>query len=133
MLLVFGARNLGRVLATEFAADGWRVAVVARSEKTIRVLREDVPEAVGVIADAAKPKDVERVFRDVGDVDLIVNAITTNPSFSGTIHDAPPDALQPYVSELLPAIFNVLRVGGRVHADRGRGTLIPVTGGSQRV
>ena len=53
-LLVFGARNLGRVLASDFAADGWRVAGVARSEETIRVLRDDVPEAVGVIADAAK-------------------------------------------------------------------------------
>ena len=37
-LLVFGAKNLGRVLATEFAADAWRVAGVARSETTIRAL-----------------------------------------------------------------------------------------------
>ncbi len=88
-LLVFGARNLGRVLATEFAADGWRVAGVARSEETIRVLVEDVPSAVGVIADAAKPDDVERVFRDVGDVDLIVNAITANPAFGGLATGSP--------------------------------------------
>jgi NAD(P)-dependent dehydrogenase (short-subunit alcohol dehydrogenase family) len=131
-LLVFGARNLGRVLAMEFAAEGWRVAGVARSEKTIRVLRRDVPEAVGVIVDASKPQDLDRVFRDVGDVDLIVNAITANPSFGGPIHEAPPDALEPYVNELLPAIFNLLRVGGRVLVDRGRGTLIQVTGGSAR-
>ena len=58
-LLVFGARNLGRVLASDFAADGWRVAGVARSEETIRVLRDDVPEAVGVIADAAKTEDAD--------------------------------------------------------------------------
>src|SRR6266851_8006416 len=132
MLLVFGARNLGRVLASEFAADGWRVAGVARSETTIRVLVEEVPSAVGVIADATEPKDVERVFRDVGDVDLIVNAITTTPSFGGPIHEAPPDALVPYSGELLPAIFNVLRVGGRVLVERGGGTLIQVTGGSAR-
>jgi NAD(P)-dependent dehydrogenase (short-subunit alcohol dehydrogenase family) len=132
-LLVFGARNLGRVLATEFAADGWRVAGVARSEKTIRVLVEEVPDAVGVIADASDPRDVERVFRDVGDVDLIVNAITTNPpSFGGPIHEAPPDAIEPYIGELLPAIFNVLRASGRVLVDRGSGTLIQVTGGSAR-
>ena len=131
-LLVFGARNLGRVLASEFAADGWRVAGVARSEETIRLLVEDVPGAVGVIADAARPDDVERVFRDVGDVDLVVNAITTNPAFGGPIHEAPPDALDPYVGALLPAIFNVMRVGGRVLVKRGRGTLIQVTGGSAR-
>jgi len=131
-LLVFGARNLGRVLASDFAADGWRVAAVARSEETIRVLRDDVPEAVGVIADAAKSEDVERVFRNVGDVDLVVNAITTNPSFGGPIHEAPPDALDAYVGTLLPAIFNILRVGGRVLVKRGRGTLVQVTGGSAR-
>jgi NAD(P)-dependent dehydrogenase (short-subunit alcohol dehydrogenase family) len=131
-LLVFGARNLGRVLASEFAADGWRVAGVARSETTIRVLVEEVPSAVGVIADASEPKDVERVFREVGDVDLIVNAITTTPSFGGPVHEAPPDALAPYSGELLPAIFSVLRVGGRVLVERGAGTLIQVTGGSAR-
>jgi NAD(P)-dependent dehydrogenase (short-subunit alcohol dehydrogenase family) len=131
-LLVFGARNLGRVLATEFAAEGWRVAGVARSEQTIRLLVDDVPDAVGVIADATKPKDLERVFRDVGDVDLIVNAITTTPAFGGPIHEAPPDALNPYIGELLPAIFNVLRMSGRVLVERGGGTLIQVTGGSAR-
>ncbi|HEY8792731.1 MAG TPA: SDR family NAD(P)-dependent oxidoreductase [Gaiellaceae bacterium] len=131
-LLVFGARNLGRVLATDFAADGWRVAGVARSEDTIRVLVDDVPNAVGVIADASKPNDLERVFRDVGDVELIVNAITTTPGFGGPLHEAPPDALEPYIGELLPATFNVLRMSGRVLAERGRGTLIQVTGGSAR-
>jgi NAD(P)-dependent dehydrogenase (short-subunit alcohol dehydrogenase family) len=131
-LLVFGARNLGRVLASDFAADGWRVAGVARSEDTIRVLVDEVPNAVGVIADASKPEDLERVFHDVGDVDLIVNAITTTPGFGGPVHEAPPDALEPYIGELLPAIFNVLRMSGRVLAERGRGTLIQVTGGSAR-
>ncbi len=131
-LLVFGARNLGRVLATDFAADGWRVSGVARSEETIRVLVDDVPNAVGVIADASKPNDLERGFRDVGDVDLIVNAITTTPGFGGPVHEVPPDALEPYIGELLPAIFNVLRMSGRALAERGRGTLIQVTGGSAR-
>jgi NAD(P)-dependent dehydrogenase (short-subunit alcohol dehydrogenase family) len=132
-LLVFGARNLGRVLASEFAADGWRVAGVARNETTIRMLVGDVPAAVGVIADASRPKELERVFSDLGDVDLIVNAITTNPPrFGGPIHDAPADALEPYIGELLPAIFNVLRVGGRLLVERGSGTLIQVTGGSAR-
>jgi NAD(P)-dependent dehydrogenase (short-subunit alcohol dehydrogenase family) len=131
-LLVFGARNLGRVLASEFAADGWKVAAVARSEETIRVLREDVPGAVGVIADAANSDDVERVFRDVEEADLVVNAITTTPAFGGPIHEAPADALDGYVGTLLPAIFNVLRIGGRVLVERGGGTLVQVTGGSAR-
>jgi NAD(P)-dependent dehydrogenase (short-subunit alcohol dehydrogenase family) len=131
-LLVFGARNLGRVLARDLAAEGWRVAAVARTESTIELLRDDVPEAIGLIGDAGNPDDVERIFADVGDVDLVVNAITTTPSFGGPIHEAPPEALDAYVGTLLPGIFNVMRVGGRVLAGQGRGTLVQVTGGSAR-
>jgi NAD(P)-dependent dehydrogenase (short-subunit alcohol dehydrogenase family) len=131
-LLVFGARNLGRVVASEFAADGWKVAGVARSEETVRLFELDVPGSVGLIADAADASQVERVFRDIAEVDLVVNAITTNPAFGGPIHEAPPNALEAYVDNLLPAIFNVLSIGGRVLVKRGRGTLIQVTGGSAR-
>ena len=131
-MLVFGARNLGRVVASLFAADGWKVAGVARSEETIRIFEDDVPGSVGVIADASDAAQVERVFRDVEDVDLVVNAITTNPRFGGPIHEAPPHALDPYLNDLLPAIFNVLRISGRVLVQRGGGTLVQVTGGSAR-
>src|SRR5215831_12406535 len=109
-LLVFGARNLGRVLARDLSEQGWRVAAVALSESTIEQLNDEVPQAVGLIADASVPDDVERVFEDVGRVDLVVNAITTTPSFGGPIHEAPAEALDAYDRELLPGIFNVLRV-----------------------
>ena len=131
-LLVFGARNLGRVLARELATDGWRVAAVALTQETIERLRAEVPDAVGYVGDASNPDDVERIFADVGEVDLVVNAITTTPSYGGPIHEAPPDALDAYVGTLLPGIFNVLRVGGRVLLERGGGTLVQVTGGSAR-
>lgn len=131
-LLVFGARNVGRVLARELASEDWRVAAVARTEETIERLRAEVPKALGLTGDAANAEDVERIFAEVGDVDLVVNAITTTPSFGGPIHEAPPDALDAYVGTLLPGIFNVLRVGGRVLAERGNGTLVQVTGGSTR-
>ena len=131
-LLVFGARNVGRVLAGVLANDGWRVAGVARTEQTLRQLEDEVPGAVGLIGDATQADDVERIFGEVGQVDLVVNAITTTPSFGGPVHEAPPEALDAYVGQLLPGIFNVLRVGGRVLADRGHGTLVQVTGGSAR-
>jgi NAD(P)-dependent dehydrogenase (short-subunit alcohol dehydrogenase family) len=108
------------------------VAAVARTEETIAILRDEVAAAVGLIGDASKPEDVERIFVDVGNVDLVVNAITTTPGFGGPIHEAPPDALDAYVGALLPGIFNVLRVGGRVLAGQGHGTLVQVTGGSAR-
>src|SRR5215831_9424780 len=131
-LLVFGARNLGRVLARDLSEQGWRVAAVARSESTIEQLKDEVPQAVGLLADASSADDVERVFEDVGRVDLVVNAITTTPRFGGPVHEAPPGALDAYDRALLPGIFNVLRVGGRVLAGQKKGTLVQVTGGSAR-
>src|SRR5919198_888031 len=110
-LLVFGARNLGKALASDFVARGWNVAAVARSEETIAVLGEEVPDALGVVADATEPDEVERAFaaaqRQLGALDLVVNAITARPRGAriggGELAAADPDAIEPYVAEFLPA------------------------------
>jgi NAD(P)-dependent dehydrogenase (short-subunit alcohol dehydrogenase family) len=130
-LLVFGARNLGRVLARELAADGWRIAGVARTQETVAALRAEVPDAIGITADATDPAEVERVFAEVADVDLVVNAITQTPR-GGSILELEPDALEAYTEGLLAGIFNVVRIGSKRLAERGGGTLVQVTGGSAR-
>ncbi len=138
-LLVFGARHLGRTLARELAAEGWNVAAVARSEETIAALREALPGVLAIVGDAGNADDVEHAFAETqkrfGPIDLVVNAITARPRGSfggGTLAEAAPDAMEPYVDELLPATFNVLRTGCRVLGGQGRGTIVQVTGGSAR-
>jgi NAD(P)-dependent dehydrogenase (short-subunit alcohol dehydrogenase family) len=134
-VLVFGARNVGRVLARRLVGDGWNVAAVARTQGTIDRLREEVPEAVGIVADAVEPAEVERAFaetrRRFGGVDLVVNAITDGPR-GGSILELEADVFEGYLRTLLPAIFNVLRIGSRELAGRGGGTLVQLTGGSAR-
>jgi 3-oxoacyl-[acyl-carrier protein] reductase len=138
-LLVFGTRHLGRTVGREFAGEGWNVAGVARSEETVALFTEVLPGALGIVGDATNAEDVERAFAETserfGAVDLVVNAITVRPRGvfgGGQLAEAAPDALQPYVHELLPAVFNVLRIGCRVLGVRGRGTIVQVTGGSAR-
>jgi NAD(P)-dependent dehydrogenase (short-subunit alcohol dehydrogenase family) len=138
-LLVFGARNLGRTLARELAADGWSTAAVARSEETIGSFRDALPEALGLVGDARMRGDVERAFAAArerfGEIDLVVNAMTPGAAGrfgGGPLSQAPPEALERYVQDFVPAVFNVLGVGARVLADQGRGTLVQVTGGSAR-
>jgi NADP-dependent 3-hydroxy acid dehydrogenase YdfG len=138
-LLVFGVRNLGRAIARQLAAEGWNAAGVARSEETIGSFREELPDALGIVADAGKAEDVERAFAGTterfGSVDLVVDAITASPRGTfggGSLAEAPSDALEPYVHELLPGIFNVLRVGCRVLGEQGHGTIVQITGGSAR-
>jgi NAD(P)-dependent dehydrogenase (short-subunit alcohol dehydrogenase family) len=138
-LLVFGARNLGRALCAAVTADGWRAAAVARSEETIESLARELPDVAGIVADAVSPEEAERAFAEaqvrLGRLDLVVNAVTPRPRSGlggGSIVDAPPDALESYVNDLLPAIFNVIRIGSRILAEQGRGTFVQVTGGSAR-
>ncbi|MDX6512384.1 MAG: hypothetical protein QOE36_1888 [Gaiellaceae bacterium] len=138
-LLVFGARNLGRVIAQELGAAGWNTAAVARSDETIDRFRAELPQALGIVADAGNDADVERAFAETrerfGSVDLVVNAITASPRGSfggGSIAEAPADAMEPYVDGLLPGIFNVFRIGARELLGAGAGTIVQITGGSSR-
>jgi NAD(P)-dependent dehydrogenase (short-subunit alcohol dehydrogenase family) len=134
-LLVFGARNVGRVLARELEPGGWNVAAVARTQETIDALQKEVPDALGIAADAVRPEEVERAFAATrerfGNVDLVVNAITNGPR-GGSIVELPADAFDAYLQRLLPAIFNVVRVGARVLVENGGGTFVQLTGGSAR-
>jgi NAD(P)-dependent dehydrogenase (short-subunit alcohol dehydrogenase family) len=138
-LLVFGARNLGRTIALERERAGWDVAAVARSEETVERLREAVPDALALAGDATRAEEVERAFASTrerfGSVDLVVNAITVQPRGGwggGTLAEVGPDAIDHYVGALLPAIFNVIRIGARTLGEQGSGTLIQITGGSAR-
>jgi NADP-dependent 3-hydroxy acid dehydrogenase YdfG len=130
-ILIFGVRNLGRAVGAHFAAQGWRVAGVARTQETIDAFRTEIPDALGFAVDAASEDDVQRVLAEVGDVDAIVNAITDWPT-GGSITELGQDAAERYFHSLVPAIFNVLRLGCRQLAEQGRGTFVQTTGGSAR-
>jgi len=134
-LLTFGARNVGGVLARELAREGWNTAAVARTPGTIEVLRERVPAALGIVADATVPAEVERAIDETrarfGSIDLVVNAITDGPR-GGSILELHEDAFESYLQQLLPAIFNVIRLGSRALVAGGGGTLVQMTGGSAR-
>ena len=84
-MLVFGARNLGRAIARQFAAEGWNVAAVARSGDSLSRLASEVPGALTISADAGKVIDVERAFAETrmrfATVDAIVVAIS--PTLGG--------------------------------------------------
>ena len=126
---------MGRVVCSRLARDGWNAAAVARTQETIDALRMEVPDALGIVADATLPAEVERAFAETrerfGPADLVVNAITNGPR-GGSIVELKEDAFDSYLRHLLPAIFNVVRVGSRVLVENGGGTLVQMTGGSAR-
>jgi len=140
VLVVFGARNVGRAIVADRLAAGWRALAVARSEETLAALREAHPEVAGVRGDAADgavvAEALDRAERDLGGLDLVVNATTSVPrdhTFGGgPIAEAPPDRLESWLAGFLPAAWAILRGGGAAQARRGAGTLVQVAGGSAR-
>ncbi|MBM3658402.1 MAG: SDR family oxidoreductase [Actinobacteria bacterium] len=85
-----GTQGMGRAAAECFAADGARVAVVARTradlDATVEALIElGSPDAIALQADITQPDEVERAFRVVderwGSLNILVNA--TGPGSPG--------------------------------------------------
>ena len=70
VLVVFGARNVGRAIAADRLAAGWRVLAVARGQETLDSLRAAHPEVVAVRGDAGDHAVVAealgRAERDLG-------------------------------------------------------------------
>ena len=80
-LITGASQGLGRALALEFAKEGARVIVNARSEESIRPVAGEVEEAGtevhAVAADVSKEADAERLVREAvgrfGRIDVLVN------------------------------------------------------------
>jgi NADP-dependent 3-hydroxy acid dehydrogenase YdfG len=127
-LLVFGARNLGRVIAEHLAEQGWETTGVARSEETAAAF-----PGRGVVADVADAAAMGRVVEDAGAFDLAVNAVSPGGGIrGGELATADERALDPYLEQLLPEVFSFFRICGAALAARGSGTIVQVTGGSAR-
>ena len=138
--MAFGARNVGRAVVAERLAAGWRALAVARTDATLDALRETYPEVAVVRGDAGDhavvAEALARAERDLGGLDLVVNATTSVPrdhSFGGgPVAEAPPDRLESWMAGYLPAAWAILRGGGAALARRGSGTLVQISGGSAR-
>jgi 3-oxoacyl-[acyl-carrier protein] reductase len=70
-LIVGGSKGMGFEVAKNLAAEGCRVAVLARTKQdvdaAVEALRADGGEAVGVCADVSRQDQIEDAVRQVGD------------------------------------------------------------------
>jgi NAD(P)-dependent dehydrogenase (short-subunit alcohol dehydrogenase family) len=139
--LIFGARNLGRVIIETLVAQGWAVAGAARSDETLAAvtaagalaLRSDITDQAAVRA------TVEEAAQAHGGVDMVVNAAAayggkrTGPFGGGPIAAAAADAFDSWSVAPARAAFAFLSgAGSAVTALDRPVTLIQVTGGSSR-
>ena len=82
--VVFGARNVGRAVAARRRAGGGRVLAVARTARTLEALAGAHPGVATMHGDATEhavvQEALERAQRELGGLDLVVNAITAPPA-----------------------------------------------------
>ena len=127
-VLVFGARNLGRVIAEHLMERGWTATGVARTQDTV-----DAFPGNGILADAIQLDEMRRAVDEAGDFDLAVNAVSPKGRFGGgDLITTDDDAMLPYTEQVLPEVFGFYRTCGGKLAERGAGTIVQVTGGSAR-
>ncbi len=86
----------GASLSRRFAAAGYRVAMLARSEERLRELEAQIPGAKGYVTDVGDADAVratfERIRADLGPVDVLVHNAGSG-SF-GSFLDTKPDAFE---------------------------------------
>ena len=127
-VLVFGSRNLGRVIAEHLMAQGWDATGVARTEETAAAF-----PGTGIVADATTAAGIRSVVEQAKPFDLAVNAVSPKGRFGGgDLVTTDDDAMAPYLEQVLPTAFAFFRICGAALIERGGGTIIQVTGGSSR-
>lgn len=134
-LVTGAARNIGRAIALQLAAEGAAVAVAARSdaEAATRVaddVRAAGGDAIPVIADVTKPDDVARMMEAVlqrfGRLDILVNnaAVRREAAFEDIAYDEWRDIL----AVGLDGPFLVSQAAVPALAATGAGTIVNIGG-----
>lgn len=136
-LIIGASSGIGAEMARQLAADGTRVALVARRAERLEALAEEIENAVVLVRDVRDVEGVDRLIqeiaRELGGLDLVVYA-------AGVLHSMPPETydtardLEMIATNLAAAVawlnpvaerFGRLGAGtivgiGSVAGDRGR-------------
>jgi NAD(P)-dependent dehydrogenase (short-subunit alcohol dehydrogenase family) len=79
-LVTGGSMGIGKAAALELAAEGCRVAIVARGREALDVAAAEIgPDTLALQADCTRPEEIRRMVAEVhgrfGRIDILVNSI----------------------------------------------------------
>jgi len=133
-LVVGASSGIGEALARRLAADGARVALVARRENELRRIMDEINDAAGgdraiAVAHDVKavdeaPELVQEIARRLGGLDLVIYAAGAMPAVAADEYDTKKDRDMIEVN-LLGAIAWLNPVAERM-ARLGRGTIVGI-------
>lgn len=133
-LITGASRGIGRALATRFAAEGFDLALVARSTDRLRDLGEELEATHGVettviTADLAERGSASEVYQTARERDLTVTALVNNAGFgvygdfTGTDLDEELDVIELHVA----TVTTLAKRFGRDMVERGHGYILNVS------
>lgn len=128
-LITGGGRGIGRAIALEFARNGARVAVAARTaEQVEQVATEIGADAVALVCDVSDPASVARMFSDMrerfGDADILVN--NAGVAQSATLVNTTDELWHRHLSINLSGTFYCTRAAVPAMLKKGWGRVINV-------
>jgi NAD(P)-dependent dehydrogenase (short-subunit alcohol dehydrogenase family) len=126
-LVTGGSKGLGRVIATALAEAGADVVVVSRTLDQCKSAAADIAGATGrstvaIAADVTKSQDVDRLGREAGTIDILVNSAGLN--IRNPIGELGEDEWDAVIDTNLKAPFLLARRLGPPMAQRGWGRII---------
>ncbi|MGH7777062.1 MAG: SDR family NAD(P)-dependent oxidoreductase [Candidatus Dormibacterales bacterium] len=134
-----GSKGIGAATCRALAANGVRVAVVARDavgiEAMVGSLRADGTEAIGVSADVVRFADVERMRREVeerlGPADIVIPFAGGFSKYS-PIHEIPEEEWRHVLDSNLTSTFFTCKAFLPGMIERRRGTIVTMASNSGR-
>jgi NAD(P)-dependent dehydrogenase (short-subunit alcohol dehydrogenase family) len=130
VLVTGGSKGIGLACAGQFAGEGARVVISSRDRGNIDQALAVLPGAIGFAADltddVAAAALVERIVREFGPIDVLVNS-------AGAAKRSPPDELTPAgwraaMDAKFFSTINVLDPVVKSMATRGQGVIINIIG-----
>jgi NAD(P)-dependent dehydrogenase (short-subunit alcohol dehydrogenase family) len=135
ILITGGSKGIGLACARAFIAEGARVALVSRSQENLQKAKDSLRDAYIIAADltdaAAAAAMVERVEKDFGPVDVLVNS--AGAAKRTDADDLTPAAWRAGMDAKYFSYINVIDPLIKKMGKRGRGVVINVIGAGGKV
>ena len=130
VLITGGSKGLGLACAKAFGAEGARVAIVSRSQENLAAAKKILGEAYTIAADlidaSAAAAMVERVERELGPIDVLVNS--AGAAKRTDADELTPAAWRAGMDAKYFSYINVIDPVVKRMAARGRGAIVNIIG-----
>jgi 3-oxoacyl-[acyl-carrier protein] reductase len=128
-LVTGGGRGIGRSIALELTAAGMSVAVTGRTREQVEAVAAETGGRA-LVGDVSKREDVERWFREVRDIDLLVNNAGISIGEHGAAWEVDTDEWWHVFEVNVLGVYLCCRVAIPRMLERGGGRIVNVASGA---